>query len=321
MKILVTGAAGFLGFSFVKKLLISKKFQVLGIDNFDSYYTVKLKKQRINILNKNKNFTFKKIDIIKKKELFNFLKKKNFDFVFHFAAQAGVRHVTADPKKYLDVNISGFFNVLQYVIKSQPKKFFYASSSSVYGDTDKFPTKESAILRPKNIYGLSKKFNEELISVYSGSAKTKFIGLRFFTLYGEWGRPDMLLIKFMISSLKKKFFKIHNYGNYIRDFTYIDDAVSILEKLMLSQIKSKHLILNICSSKPLLLSDVIKKMIELTKFNLVQKISAQKVEVVKTFGSNKKLLKLIGNFKFSRFDDGLKKTYLWFIKNKRYLIN
>ena len=130
---------------------------------------------------------------------------KNFDFVFHFAAQAGVRHVTADPKKYLDVNISGFFNVLQYVIKSQTKKFFYASSSSVYGDTDKFPTKENAILRPKNIYGLSKKFNEELISVYSGSAKTKFIGLRFFTLYGEWGRPDMLLIKFMISSLKKKF--------------------------------------------------------------------------------------------------------------------
>lgn len=107
----------------------------------------------------------------------------------------------------------------------------------MYGDTNKFPTNENQVLKPKNVYGLSKKFNEELASIYSYKLKTRFLGLRFFTLYGEWGRPDMLLIKFMQNSLIKNFFKIHNYGNYVRDFTYIGDAVTILEKLMLTRIK------------------------------------------------------------------------------------
>lgn len=321
MRILITGAAGFLGFSLIERLLINKKYQILGIDNFDKYYSLKLKRKRIRILKKNKNFSFKKIDITNKKKLFFFLGKKKFDFIFHFAAQAGVRYVTIDPKKYIEVNVSGFFNILQYVIATQPNKFFYASSSSVYGDTNKFPTNENQVLKPKNVYGLSKKFNEELASIYSYKLKTRFLGLRFFTLYGEWGRPDMLLIKFMQNSLIKKFFKIHNYGNYVRDFTYIGDAVTILEKLMLTRIKKKYIILNICSSRPLLLSKVIRKMISLINFNLVKNIPAQRVEVTKTFGSNKKLLSIIGRFQFTEFDLGLKKTYLWFLKYKKYLVN
>jgi UDP-glucuronate 4-epimerase len=204
MNILVTGAAGFIGFSFINHLINNKKFNIIGIDNLDKYYSVKLKNKRIKILKKNKNFIFKKIDITQDDFLYKFLVNKKFDLIFHFAAQAGVRYVTVNPNKYLNDNILGFFNILKIVLLIKPKKFFYASSSSVYGDTSEFPTTELTKLMPKNIYGLTKKFNEEMIDLYSSNIKTKFIGLRFFTVYGEWGRPDMLLIKFMLASLKKK---------------------------------------------------------------------------------------------------------------------
>jgi UDP-glucuronate 4-epimerase len=321
MKILVTGAAGFIGFSFINELVNNKKFKIIGIDNLDNYYSIKLKNQRIKILKKNKNFIFRKIDITQDYILNNFLVNKKFDLIFHFAAQAGVRYVTVNPKKYLNDNILGFFNILKIVLLIKPKKFFYASSSSVYGDTSEFPTTELTKLLPKNIYGLTKKFNEEMIDLYSSNIKTKFIGLRFFTVYGEWGRPDMLLIKFMLASLKKKIFKIHNFGHHIRDFTYIGDVVSVLKKLIYKQQSTQHITLNVCSSKPISLKFVIEKLKKLTNFNIVKKVSAQKIEVFKTFGSNKELLRIIGNFKFCSFDEGLKKTYLWFINNKKYLIN
>lgn len=321
MKILVTGAAGFIGFSFINNLIKNKKFNIIGIDNLDKYYSVKLKNKRIKILKKNKNFFFKKIDITEDDVLYKFLANKKFDLVFHFAAQAGVRYVMVNPNKYINDNILGFFNILKIVLLIKPKKFFYASSSSVYGDTSEFPTKELIKLKPKNIYGLTKKINEEIVNLYCNNVKTKFIGLRFFTVYGEWGRPDMLLIKFMIASLKKKIFKIHNYGNHVRDFTYISDAVNVLKKLIFKKQFTKHVIFNICSSKPIALKSVIEKLIKITNFKIIKKVSAQKIEVFKTFGSNKKLLKIIGKFKFYKFDEGLKNTYLWFIKNKKYLIN
>jgi UDP-glucuronate 4-epimerase len=321
MNILVTGAAGFIGFSFINHLINNKKFNIIGIDNLDRYYSVKLKNKRIKILKKNKNFIFKKIDITQDDVLYEFLANKKFDLIFHFAAQAGVRYVTVNPNKYLNDNIIGFFNILKIVLLLKPKKFFYASSSSVYGDISKFPTTESIKLKPKNIYGLTKKINEEIIDLYCSNVKTKFIGLRFFTVYGEWGRPDMLLIKFMIASLKKKIFKIHNYGNHVRDFTYIGDVVNALKKLIYKRQSAKHVIFNICSSKPIPLKFIIEKLIKLTNFKIIKKVSAQKIEVFKTFGSNKKLLKIIGKFKFYKFDEGLKNTYIWFIKNKKYLIN
>ena len=321
MNILVTGAAGFIGFSLIKELIKNKNFNIIGIDNLDKYYSVKLKNKRIKILKKNKNFFLKKIDITQDDVLYEFLANKKFDLIFHFAAQAGVRYVTVKPNKYLNDNILGFFNILKIVLLIKPKKFFYASSSSVYGDTSKFPTTELMKLKPKNIYGLTKKINEEMVDLYCCNVKTKFVGLRFFTVYGEWGRPDMLLIKFMIASLKKKIFKIHNYGNHVRDFTYIGDAVNAVKKLIYKRQSAKHVIFNICSSKPIPLKFVIEQLIKLTNFKIIKKVSAQKIEVLKTFGSNKKLLKIIGKFKFYKFDEGLKNTYLWFIKNKKYLIN
>jgi UDP-glucuronate 4-epimerase len=319
MNILVTGVAGFIGFSFAQELLKNKKYKVIGIDNFDKYYSTKLKKKRVKILKKNQKFFFKKINILNENNLLKFLKKKNIDNIFHFAAQAGVRYVEINPKKYIDVNISGFFNILKIVLILKPKTFFYASSSSVYGDLSKFPALEYSKLKPKNIYGLSKKINEDMINLYCNKTKTKFIGLRFFTVYGEWGRPDMLLIKFMISSVKKSIFKLHNFGNHVRDFTYIGDVVKILMILLRTKIFDKHTVLNICSSKPLKLKNIILKLIKLTKFNLVKKIPINKLEVLKTYGSNNKLLKIIKNYKFTNFDNGLKNTYLWFLKNKKYI--
>ena len=125
----------------------------------------------------------------------------------------------------------------------------------------------------------------------------------------------------MISALKRNVFKVHNHGSHIRDFTYIVDVINILNKLIKNKINKKHSIINICSSRPILLSDVINKLIRLTRFNYVRKIEAKNIEVLKTYGSNKKLFKIIGDFKFTKFDEGLKNTYLWFIKNKKYLIN
>jgi UDP-glucuronate 4-epimerase len=319
MNILVTGVAGFIGFSFAQELLKNKKYKVIGIDNFDKYYSIKLKQKRVKILKKNKKFFFKKINILNESNLLKCLKKKKIDNIFHFAAQAGVRYVEINPKKYVDVNISGFFNILKIALILKPKNFFYASSSSVYGDLSEFPVSEDSKLKPKNIYGLSKKINEDMINLYCGKVKTKFIGLRFFTVYGEWGRPDMLLIKFMISSIKKSRFKIHNFGNHVRDFTYIGDVVKILMMLLRAKISDKHTVLNICSSKPLKLTNIIFKLIKLTKFNLVKRIPINKLEVLKTFGSNNKLLKIIKSYKFTNFDNGLKNTYLWFLKNKKYI--
>ena len=319
MNILVTGAAGFIGFSLINELVRNKKNYIVGVDNIDNYYSVKLKNKRINLLKKNKNFFFRKIDLTKYTILKNFLIKQKFDMIFHFAAQAGVRNVITNPKKYISDNVLGFFNILEIVLIIQPKKFFYASSSSVYGDTHQFPTRELTNLKPKNLYGLTKKFNEELINLYCKNTKTKFIGLRFFTVYGEWGRPDMLLLKFMKSSLYKKIFKIHNYGKHIRDFTYIGDVVNILKKLIKKEQSKKHIILNICSSKGIYLKIVINKLLKLTNFKDIKKISAQKVEVVKTFGSNKSLLKIIGKYNFIKFNQGLRKTYSWFLLNKNLI--
>ena len=318
MKILITGAAGFIGFHVAEELLKNKNYKIIGIDKLDSYYSVSLKKKRLSILKKKKNFQFKKYNITN----YNHIKKlneNNFDYIFHFAAQAGVRNVTREPEKYIDVNISGFFNILQLVLHNKPKKFFYASSSSVYGDSKNYPSKEIHDMNPKNIYGLSKKFNEELVKIYSQNISTKFIGLRFFTVYGEWGRPDMLLISFFLNVMKRQEFNIHNYGNHVRDFTYIHDAVKIIKKLLTIKKLPKHIILNICSSKPLKLKFVIKKLKKLTNYNFFKYTKFNNAEVIKTYGSNKKLLKNIGNFKFTNFEDGLKRTYNWFLKNESYL--
>ena len=319
MKIFITGCCGFIGFNFANFLAkTNKKIHVVGIDNFSDYYSVSYKKKRLKKLVQNRNFKFYKIDINQNKKLIKLYKKYHFNYVFHFAAQAGVRYSLINPKAYIENNISGFFNVLNLSIKFKVVRLFYASSSSAYGELNKFPLKENYSLKPKNIYGLSKKMNEEMASVLSLKKKTICIGLRFFTVYGEWGRPDMFMIKYLSATYdKSKVFYLNNYGNHFRDFTYIQDVCKILKKLIYSKFKHQHSILNICSNKPLKLTNIIKMIDNLTLNKpKIKKIAMHKADLYKTHGDNSLVKKISGVKKFTDISVGLKNTVKWFVNNK-----
>ena len=181
-----------------------------------------------------------------------------------------MRYVSSHPEKFIESNIFGFHNLIEVSKLYDIKKFFYASSSSVYGDRNKFPVDEKSKLNPKNIYGLSKKINEEYILINSNK-KTKYIGLRFFTVFGEWGRPDMLILKFLKFAKNNKTFYLNNMGNHWRDFTYIDDVVENLVRLLNKKF-STHVILNICSNKPILIRELIEYLSKKTNFSKIRNI-------------------------------------------------
>ncbi len=320
MKILITGSAGFIGFNFAKFLLTHTRYKIIGIDNFNDYYDITLKKNRNKILLKFKNYNFKKINICNKKILSKVFKKERFDYVFHFAAQAGVRYSIKNPRKYMDSNYLGFFNILENSNFFKIKRLFYASSSSIYGENSRFPLKEKYPSNPKNIYGLSKKSNEELSEFYNRYYGLKSVGLRFFTVYGEWGRPDMMMIKYISAFFCNKKFVLNNFGNHVRDFTYVGDVVKILFMLLKKNNKVKNFeILNICSNKPI----PLKKIISIMRINKItpkiKKTSLQMADIVKTHGDNKKILNITKFKKFSSIEEAIRKTIMWykdyFLKN------
>ena len=291
--ILVTGAAGFIGFHFCKKILSVKNCKVFGIDNLNNYYSVKLKMDRLNILKKNKNFTFSKIDISEMNSLKNFFLSKKIDIIFNFAAQAGVRYSLINPESYIKSNLKGFLNILE-LAKIKKTKLIYASSSSIYGDQKKFPISEKSNGIQKNLYASTKALNEKLANLYFKNFDVPVMGLRFFTVYGEWGRPDMLYLKYLSAIKKGKIINLYNFGNHTRDFTYIDDVSEILLKL--AHIKNKKYfrnnIMNICSGKPIRLKDYLKFIEKLYgKKCKTKKIAKQKIEILKTHGSNTKIKK------------------------------
>jgi len=320
MKILVTGCCGFIGFNFAENILKKrKKVKIVGIDNLDSYYSIKLKKNRLKLLLKYKNFNFVKLDLENYKLLEKIFKKNKFDNVVHLAAQAGVRYSIINPKKYIKSNVNGFFNIIELARHAKVKKIFYASSSSVYGDSKTFPLSEKNIINPKNVYGLTKKFNEEIAEIFSIFYNIKFVGFRFFTVFGEWGRPDMMILKYIEASIKNKIFYLNNYGNHTRDFTYIKDTTNIMEKLLNFKTKKNHEIFNICSNKPIKLNKIIQSLNTLTKPPKIKKTKFQKADVLKTHGSNKKITQLLNIKNFTNIDIGLSRTFYWyekFLKNK-----
>ena len=320
MKILVTGSAGFIGFNLCKHLLSKNKhFIIYGIDNLNDYYSVSLKRQRLAALKKYKNFKFFNIDIKNKMILEKFFKLKKLDIVINFAAQAGVRYSVQNPKAYLESNVLGFFNVLENCRKYKIKKLLFASSSSVYGNSKHFPLKENILTDPINFYGLTKKNNEEMAQIFSKNYDMKIIGLRFFTVFGEWGRPDMVIYKLFNSIFKNKIFQLNNKGNHYRDFTHISDVVNILEKLISLKIKKNYTVLNISANRPVKLTYLLK-LLKLQKINLkIKKVSIQAGYIVKTHGDNKNLLKFFKNYKFKPFSEGFYQTLFWYKKNfKRF---
>ena len=206
--------------------------------------------------------------------------------------------------------------MVEFIKTFKVKKFIFASSSSVYGDQKPFPKLEQSELNPINLYSLSKLSNEQFARSMSKSMNTKFVGLRFFTIYGPWGRPDMLIIKYLIASTKKIKFLLYNKGDHYRDFTYIDDAVNICESLVKMNLKKKYDIFNICSSKPLLITKVLNEVNKYSKSPFVIKKPRDKADVYKTYGDNKKIRIFLGKkISFTNFKFGIKETCKWYFKN------
>lgn len=229
MKILVTGAAGFIGSALVNKLL-ERGDEVTGLDNHNNYYDPVLKESRLKLVSDHKNYNHCRIDISDFTSLNKLVCEKSYDCIVNLAAQAGVRYSLKNPHAYIESNIVGFANILETCRKNSVKHLVYASSSSVYGANTKIPfsTKHN-VDHPLSIYAASKKSNELMAHAYSHLYQIATTGLRFFTVYGPWGRPDMALFLFTESILKGKKISVYNQGNHLRDFTYIDDIIDGIE--------------------------------------------------------------------------------------------
>jgi UDP-glucuronate 4-epimerase len=321
MNILITGVAGFIGFSLADDLLNNnKKAKIFGIDNFDDYYSRKIKDLRVKKLKKFKNFKFYKIDIRNRKSVFNFFKNKKFIYIINLAAQAGVRFSQEQPKKYLDVNIFGFINIIDASLANPPKLFVYASSSSVYGDAKNLPVNENFKLNPINVYAATKSINEIIAKFYTNFYKLNFVGLRYFTVYGEWGRPDMFLFKLYKSFHLKKYFYLNNSGDHRRDFTYIKDAINITKRIIFNKnsLQTDHKIFNICSNKPIKIKSIIDFFSKNIGVIKVKKIKRNKLDVKDTHGNNSKVKKYTSFYKFTNFRDGILSSYNWYKDNKIY---
>ena len=311
MNILVTGAAGFIGFHTCLYLLT--KHKVFGLDNLNNYYDVNLKKSRLKILKKNKDFEFLKTDI-QNKNLHNKFKKIKLDIIINLAAQAGVRHSLKDPFSYIDSNILGQINLLEFAKKIKIKKFIYASSSSVYGGNEKMPfSVKHRVDKPISLYAASKKSTELLAECYSHLFKIKCIGLRFFTVYGPWGRPDMATFIFTKKILENKKINIFNYGNMKRDFTYIDDIVKGIKGAVNLKGDYKHKIYNLGNNKP----EDLKRFISIIEKNLKVKakrnlLPIQPGDVAKTSANIDESRRELNFNPKTSIDEGVPKFIEWY---------
>jgi UDP-glucuronate 4-epimerase len=230
--ILVTGAAGFIGFHLAQRLLSAGQ-RVVGLDILNDYYDPKLKEARLDILKRQFNFTFVKLDLANRESTKLLFAQHRFPAVIHLAAQAGVRYSLQNPHAYIDANIEGFMNVLEGCRHNDCRHLLFASSSSVYGANTKLPfSVQDNVDHPISFYAASKKANELMAHAYSHLYRLPATGLRFFTVYGPWGRPDMAMFIFTKAIVSGTPIKLFNHGNMRRDFTYIDDVVEAIVRLM-----------------------------------------------------------------------------------------
>ncbi len=318
MNIVVTGSSGFIGFHTVKKLSKNKNFKIFGIDNQNNYYDVKLKRDREKILKKIKNYSFTKLDITNFSKLNTFFKKNKINIVIHLAAQAGVRDSVKNPNKYFTNNIIGFFNIIQVSNLYKIKHLLFASTSSVYGSQNKFPLKENVdINKPLSFYAASKISNETIAYSYSNIFQLPCTCLRFFTVYGPYGRPDMALYKFTSLIKTRKTLKLYNNGNHIRDFTYVDDVVNYIYELVKKPSKHKipYNVFNIGSNRP----ETLKNFLKIIEDNLKMKakttyLNIQKGDIYKTHADNLKINKYIKKTFNTPLKKGIKNFIDWFIE-------
>ena len=317
MKILITGCAGFIGFHLAKKLLSNNKFRVYGIDNLNTYYDVRLKQDRLKILKKYINFNFKKLDISNFAKLSKNFKENKYDYVINLAAQAGVRYSITNPDTYFENNISGFYNILEVSKNIKIKHLIFASTSSVYGDQSKWPLKENFNTdKPLSFYAATKKINEVMAYSYSNIYKLPCTGLRFFTVYGPYGRPDMALFKFVKNINSAKRIKLYNNGNHYRDFTYVDDIVESIIRLIKKPPKEKipYEIFNIGGSKPHHLKKTFLRYIEkiLSKKAMINNLPMQMGDIFKTHADTKKLQNKINYKPKTNLKNGINNFIMWY---------
>lgn len=347
MKILVTGAAGFIGFHTVKKLAEQPDADIVGIDNINNYYDPKLKHARLTESGINPenlvygkriqsseipNYSFTKLDITDKNELNKLFAEHRFDYVCHLAAQAGVRYSLENPESYIDSNLAGFANILEACRYFSVKHLVYASSSSVYGLNEQMPfSPEDSTEHPVSLYAATKKSNEMMAHSYSHLFRMPVTGLRFFTVYGPWGRPDMALFLFTKAILENKAIQVNNMGNMKRDFTYIDDITEGLTRLIFNIPTSEqnwdpknpnpavssapYRIYNIGNSQPVKLMDFIETIENyLNKKAKKDYRPMQKGDVAETYADISGLTKAVNYKPKTNIQTGVKQFIDWYKK-------
>ena len=314
MKILITGSAGFIG-SHLTNLLHDKKYIVQGLDNFNEYYDLKLKKDRASLIKKKTDIEILKIDICNYQSLFDAVKKINPDIVIHLAAQAGVRYSITNPESYLNSNINGLFNLLEVLKELNIKNLLFASSSSVYGNSKNLPFKENHVIdNPVSFYAASKISGEALVQSYSNLYGIKSIILRFFTVYGPFGRPDMAHYSFTNKILNNEEIPVFADGELKRDFTYIDDITNSIFLLIknLSKVE-RSTIFNIGNQNPISVLEFIKVLEEVIgKKSIVNFKPFQKGDVESTFSDSSKLNDFIKFKPNTNLHYGIEQFFNWY---------
>ena len=329
--ILVTGAAGFIGFHLSQKLL-NAGYQVFGLDNLNDYYDQRLKMSRLDILKCNKNFSFHQLDLTDRNAINNLFSEHQFPYVVNLAAQAGVRYSLTNPHAYLESNLHGFLNILEACRHNNTKHLVYASSSSVYGANKKMPfSVHHNVDHPISLYAASKKSNELMAHTYSALYNLPTTGLRFFTVYGPYGRPDMALFLFTKAILENKPIDVFNNGKMRRDFTYVDDIVESIVRLVPRPSKpnaewsgmtpdpatsfAPYRVFNIGNNKPVELLRFIEVIEEkLGKKAVKNLLPLQDGDVPETFADVEDL-RLEVDFKPSTpIEEGIDKFISWYIK-------
>jgi UDP-glucuronate 4-epimerase len=330
MNIFITGSSGFIGFHLSKKLL-DKGHSVHGFDSMNNYYDVKLKKARYQILKKYKKFSFTKGSLEKQKIISKSILKFKPKVIIHLAAQAGVRYSIDKPRVYLESNITGTYNIIELAKKTKVKHLLIASSSSVYGANKKLPFKEIYKTETQlSIYAATKKSTESIAHSYSNIWKVPITMLRFFTVYGPWGRPDMALFKFTKGIIDKKKIDIYNNGKMYRDFTYIDDIVKGISSLIskapnlkqLGKFKNDSLspvapfrILNIGNTRKVYLLDFINALEKELGCKAIRNYMPMQKGDVKITLSDTTLLKKITGYKpKTSYKTGIKKFLKWYLE-------
>ncbi|HGD3320028.1 TPA: NAD-dependent epimerase [Proteus mirabilis] len=329
MKYLVTGAAGFIGFHLIKKL-IQQGETVVGIDNLNDYYDVALKEARLNLLNQLDNFSFSFIDLADREKITQLFEAEKFDRVIHLAAQAGVRYSLINPFSYADSNLTGFLTILEGCRHNNVKHLVYASSSSVYGLNDELPfSPHDQANHPVSLYAATKKANELMAHSYSHLYGIPTTGLRFFTVYGPWGRPDMALFKFTKAIINNQPIDIYNHGEMKRDFTYVEDIVEgvtrIADVIPTTQQDWKvstgtpadssapYKVYNIGNGSPVNLMDYISALeIHLGKKADKNMLPMQPGDVYTTWADTEDLFKATGYKPQTSVDEGVKQFVDWY---------